>query len=340
MIGSGGSSSVSHFLILAFPSSWWRLLWTASIVLPSTYSGIGRRLLLSNRLEESDKGTLYRSPYIFVLCIERLNHLIRESIEKGEWKPIAASQGGPSLFNLFFADDLILFGEASKEQASIIRRCLERFCLASGQKISLHKSMVYFSKNTGEATKEDGSRELGIPITRKYLRLPSINGRVIRHTFQAIFERINWKLAGWKSHTLSMAGRATLIQSAIASIPTYVMQTVKLPRTLCDEIHRKSRRFSWGGSEQTKRFHNVSWGQIIQAKQAGGLGFRSARETNAAFLTKLGWRLLVEKDKLWSEVLQAKYCQNRCSNLKQMPPTLGEELLKIWTSWNKVRGPK
>ena len=67
-----------------------------------------------------------------------------------------------------------------------------------------------------------------------------------------------------------MAGRATLIQSAIASIPTYVMQTVKLPRTLYDEIDRKSRRFLWGGSEQTERIHNVSWGQIIQAKQVGG----------------------------------------------------------------------
>lgn len=36
------------------------------------------------------------------------------------------------------------------------------------------------------------------------------------------------------------------------------------------------------------------------------------RQTNAAFLTKLGWRLMVEKDKLWSQVLIAKYCNGRC----------------------------
>ncbi|KAJ8422385.1 hypothetical protein Cgig2_012101 [Carnegiea gigantea] len=41
------------------------------------------------------------------------------------------------------------------------------------------------------------------------------------------------------------------------------------------------------------------------------------RETNTAFLTKLGWRLIVEKDKLWSQVLRAKYCNNRAKFLKQ-----------------------
>ncbi|KAJ8423447.1 hypothetical protein Cgig2_008936 [Carnegiea gigantea] len=36
------------------------------------------------------------------------------------------------------------------------------------------------------------------------------------------------------------------------------------------------------------------------------------RDTNASILTKLGWRLLAEKDKLWLKVLRAKYCDNRC----------------------------
>jgi len=49
-----------------------------------------------------------------------------------------------------------------------------------------------------------------------------------------------------------------------------------------------------------------------KAKQEGGLGFRTMRETNAALFTKLGWRLLIEKDMLWSKVLRAKYCNNRC----------------------------
>ena len=59
------------------------------------------------------------SPYLFVLCMERLNHIIEESIIGGAWKPIRASRNGPLLSNLFFADDIILFAEASVEQARI-----------------------------------------------------------------------------------------------------------------------------------------------------------------------------------------------------------------------------
>jgi len=36
------------------------------------------------------------------------------------------------------------------------------------------------------------------------------------------------------------------------------------------------------------------------------------RQANSAFLTKLGFRILVEKDKLWSRVLEAKYCKDQC----------------------------
>ncbi|KAG7594034.1 Reverse transcriptase domain [Arabidopsis thaliana x Arabidopsis arenosa] len=51
------------------------------------------------------------SPYLFVLCMERLCHLIENSIEAEDWKPINLSQGGPKLSHICFADDLILFPE-------------------------------------------------------------------------------------------------------------------------------------------------------------------------------------------------------------------------------------
>ena len=63
------------------------------------------------------------SPYLFVLCMERLNHLIEDSVNKGDWKPIRACRGGPPIASLFFADDLILFGEASLSQARTIKNC-------------------------------------------------------------------------------------------------------------------------------------------------------------------------------------------------------------------------
>ncbi|XP_010471448.1 PREDICTED: uncharacterized protein LOC104751234 [Camelina sativa] len=67
------------------------------------------------------------SPYLFVLCLERLCHLIEGSIEEKKWKPISLSRGGPKLSHICFADDLILFAEASVSQVRVIHSVLESF---------------------------------------------------------------------------------------------------------------------------------------------------------------------------------------------------------------------
>ena len=72
------------------------------------------------------------SPYLFVLCMERFGNIIADALREGVWRPIFASRGGPPLSHLFFADDLILFGETTLEQTKIMKHCLDRFCTASG----------------------------------------------------------------------------------------------------------------------------------------------------------------------------------------------------------------
>ncbi|KAJ8446496.1 LOW QUALITY PROTEIN: hypothetical protein Cgig2_027458 [Carnegiea gigantea] len=46
--------------------------------------------------------------------------------------------------------------------------------------------------------------------------------------------------------------------------------------------------------------------QISKCKDDGGMGLQSMRQMNSAFLTKLGWRLLAECDKLWDRVMRVK----------------------------------
>ena len=67
------------------------------------------------------------------------------------------------------------------------------------------------------------------------------------------------RLTGWKTKCLFLAGRLTLLQSTIAVIPAYAMETAKLPRSLCDEIDQKTRRFLWGGTSNEKWVHLASW---------------------------------------------------------------------------------
>ncbi|CAL1367951.1 unnamed protein product [Linum trigynum] len=87
------------------------------------------------------------SPYLFVLCMERLSHRIDEAVRAKLWKPLSIARGGPALTHLFFADDLVLFAGAEGAQVRIIRQCHDEFCESSGQKVNYSKSMMYISPN-------------------------------------------------------------------------------------------------------------------------------------------------------------------------------------------------
>lgn len=67
------------------------------------------------------------SPYLFVMCMERLYQTIEEAIMAKRWKPIRANRDETLLSNLFFAHNIILFAEAETEQDHTIHDCLEIF---------------------------------------------------------------------------------------------------------------------------------------------------------------------------------------------------------------------
>lgn len=109
-------------------------------------------------------------PYLFVLCLERLGQWITRKVEEDTWKPLRASRGGPCVSHLFFADDLILFGAATIEQARCMKKGLEDFFQASGQKVSFSKSPLFVSPNIHQRVAEDISMSLGIPLTANLSR--------------------------------------------------------------------------------------------------------------------------------------------------------------------------
>lgn len=231
------------------------------------------------------------SPYLFVLCLERLCHMIERSIEKKEWKPISLSRGGPKLSHVCFADDLILFSEASVSQVRVIRKILEQFCVVSGQRVSLEKSKIFFSNNVSEDLAKQISDESGIQATHdlgKYLGMPILHKRINKDTFRDVVERVTSRLAGWKGRSLSLAGRITLTKSVITSIPVHTMSTIVLPKSTLARLDKLARDFIWGSTSKKKKQHLISWHRICLPKREGGLGIRSAEAMNKLWLRKLG----------------------------------------------------
>lgn len=274
------------------------------------------------------------SPYIFVLCIERLSHIIREAVRRGEWKGIRLGRKGPLIPHLIFADDMVLFSEAIEDQIHVIKECLDKFSEASGQKVRLSKSHIMFSKNFSPEVAQKIVCVAGMNQTSdmgKYLGVPSIHGRVTNNMFRPILDRMNNRLEGWKAKYLSMAGRVTMAQSVLSTIPYYAMQTTLFPVGICENIDKRIRGFIWGNKEGERKIHLMSWDTVTKSKERGGLGMRKAREMNLAFLAKLKWRFNKERDKLWVKVLRSKYA-GQCND--------NGDILKTHGAFNLCQGLK
>lgn len=179
------------------------------------------------------------------------------------------------------------------------------------------------SSNVGQREAANFSWICGMMATKDlgtYLGVPLVHGRVRKCHFQHIIQKIQRRLSGWKANVLSLAGRATLVQSVTSSIPTYTMQTLKIPKKICSNIDKLNRNFLWGQKEDKNRIHLVKWKKVCKPKKFGGLGIRACDDNNKAIITKLGWRVISENDSLWIKVLKNKY---------KIPPNL---------RWKKEKG--
>lgn len=150
------------------------------------------------------------SPYLFVLCMEVLSQKISREVDLRQWKPISLSKDGPPVSHLFFADDLLLVGEASFSQARVMEHLLEDFCVTSGQRVNRRKSTIWFSPKTPSYLRNSICSNFGIIATSTlgiYLGVPLEHGRRRVASYQYIVDKVRKHLASWKIKSLSKAAR-------------------------------------------------------------------------------------------------------------------------------------
>ncbi|KAL6202860.1 hypothetical protein ACLB2K_026564 [Fragaria x ananassa] len=170
--------------------------------------------------------------------------------------------------------------------------------------------MVYCSPNVSSDLANRISSICGSPITEDlgvYLGMPLIHSRVSAATYANLVDKVQTRLASWKSKTLNMAGRLTLIQSVTSSILIYAMQTAKLPVHTCERLDRLNRNFLWGDSDQKKKVHLTNWDMVCRPKCFGGLGIKRSADMNRAMLAKASWRMAQDDNGLWNKIYQQKY---------------------------------
>ena len=62
-------------------------------------------------------------------------------------------------------------------------------------------------------------------------------------TWRPVIDKLQKKLASWKSKYMSMSGRLTLLKTAFGNIPLYFMSICQVSKGVAKEIERIKRHF-------------------------------------------------------------------------------------------------
>jgi hypothetical protein len=90
------------------------------------------------------------SPYLFLLVAEGLSSLIPRAELDGRITGVPIIEGGIRVSHLLFADNSLLFCRATFSELRNLAWLLHSYEVASGQKLNVAKTFIFFSPNTGE----------------------------------------------------------------------------------------------------------------------------------------------------------------------------------------------
>jgi hypothetical protein len=251
------------------------------------------------------------SPLLFVLVMEALSKMVNASIDQGLLSGFSVGTRAFSelvVSHSLFADDTLIFCEASSEQVLYVRLILLCFEAVSGLRVNLGKSVIVAIgevENIGALANILGCSVAGLPM--KYLGLPLGASYKDVVMWNDMIEQSERQMAGWKRMYLSKGGRLTLIKSTLSNLPTYFLSLFPIPMSVAKRLEKVQRDFLWGGMGDEPKLHLVSWNQVCRPLHSGGLGIRKLHKFNQALLGKWLWRYANESEALWYKIIRAKY---------------------------------
>ena len=254
------------------------------------------------------------SPFLFILAVEALNVALLEASNNNIFKGIKVGKDLVHVSHLQFADDALILGEWSRSNAVNLSRILTCFHLASGLKVNFNKSKLYgigvsnvelnsLASTIGCLAPQFPCIYLGVPIGAKMSRCSR---------WSPFVERFHKWLPNWKSKSLSIGGRLTLIKFVLGSLGVYYFSSFKAPKKIISKLESIRRNFFWGGSVDGNKMSWIAWDKVLSPRDRGGLGIGSLTSCNQAMLAKWWWRFRNENHALWRKVICSIYGPSGC----------------------------
>ena len=229
------------------------------------------------------------SPYLFILMAEGLGRFLKTQVRQGLIQGWSWNTDCPIYSHLQFVDDTGLMGMARIREATNIRKALDTYLKASGQRINEDKSFIYFF-NTPRLIQNRIAGILRFQIASlplMYLGVPLSLGSQRRDYWQGILDKFRSKVSHWTYRWLSSAGRVVLLKHVVQSLPIYRCCVQVPPSNFVRDFDALSRKFLWSGSLLFSKWSLVKWEFVCRSKHAGGLGLRLMALIVTTLATKL-----------------------------------------------------
>jgi hypothetical protein len=226
------------------------------------------------------------SPYMFLFCVEGFSTLLKKAQDDNMLKGVNFGSDGPHVTHLLFADDSIVFLEASVESMQALKEVLTAYEVASGQKVNLQKSSVFFGDGCSQESKVELKASLGMTeeaLSKRYLGLPTVVGRSKEGCFQYINERSGAKVSGWKGQGLSKKAKEILVKSVLQATPTYPMSCFKFNKQQCKKLSAISSNFWWGREMALPRFTGYLGRRCVCQNDRGGWALETSKHSTKLF---------------------------------------------------------
>ncbi|KAL2922946.1 LINE-1 reverse transcriptase-like protein [Bienertia sinuspersici] len=252
------------------------------------------------------------SPLLFVMGMEYLSRSLTKVAEEQGFHFHPRCRAA-KLTHLCFADDLILCCKG--EQASIdkLLRGFNHFSQVSGLQANRSKTEIYTcgmkDQEVQNVLNESGFKRGAIPF--RYLGVPICSKRISAAECEGLVDKMTARIRIWSSRHISFAGRSILINSVLMSIHQYWAQVFVLPQSVLKSIEQICRSYLWSGEWFSTKPGYVTWKDLCQPKNKGGLGFKQLQTWNIANMGRHAWAIATKQDNLWIRWVHAVYIKGQ-----------------------------
>nr|GEW66521.1 RNA-directed DNA polymerase, eukaryota [Tanacetum cinerariifolium] len=123
--------------------------------------------------------------------------------------------------------------------------------------------------------------------------------------WKEVLDKVLSRLSKWKTKTLSIGGRFTLLKSILGSMLIFHMSIFKVSSYVLKTLESIRSRFFNGQDQKSHKASWVKWDSVFTLRDKGGLGVASLYALNRGLMLKFIWRFYSQKSSLWTRVIKA-----------------------------------